>query len=48
MLIHDLDCYDLILVARVGAVKRLGNFYVVHRSDDAGLNFVVYYGLVYE
>ncbi len=48
MLVDDLDRYDLILVVRVGIMERLGNYYVVHGSDDAGLNFVVYYGLVDE
>jgi hypothetical protein len=43
VLVDDLDRYDLILVVRVGVMKRLGNCYVVHRSDYAGLNFVVYY-----
>ena len=48
MLVDDLDRYDLILVVRVGIMERLGNYYVVHGSDDAGLNLVVYYALVYE
>ena len=48
MLIDDLNRYDLFFVIRVGVMKCLGDYYAVHGSDDAGLNFVVYYGLVYE
>jgi hypothetical protein len=48
VLIDDLDRYDLILVIRVGVKQCLCNYYAVHGSDDAGLNFVVYYALVYE
>ena len=48
VLIDDLDRYYLFLVIRVGVMKCLRNYYAVHRSDDAGLNFVVCYALVYE
>ena len=48
VLIDDLDRYDFFLVIRVGVMKCLGNYYAVHWSDDAGLNFVVCYALVYE
>ncbi len=48
VLIDDLDRYYLLLVIRVGVMKCLGNYYAVHGSDDAGLNFVVCYALVYE
>ena len=43
VLINDLNRDDLVLVVRVRVLKRLGNCDMVHGSDNAGLNSVVYY-----